>query len=232
VSRYAELAELLRGQILSGELAPGQRLPTEPELSELHGVSRSTVREALRVLSSQNLVETARGVTGGTFVAVPKAGDISDYLAQSLGMLTVHDQVGVDALLEVRDLLEVPAAGLAADRADAEILAEMRATLVDPVSTGLDEIQDANHRFHALLVRAAGNPLLDAVATPVFGVLVSRGVREPVVDAPYWQAVVDEHRAILTAIESGDRDEAERLMADHLGHLRGTYAVGEAVRRS
>jgi DNA-binding FadR family transcriptional regulator len=230
VSRYADLADLLRGKILSGELAPGERLPTEPELSELHGVSRSTVREALRVLSSQNLVETARGVTGGTFVARPKADNISDYLTTSLGMLTVHDEVGVDALLEVRDLLEVPAAGLAAHRADPQTLELLRETLVDPAQTGLDQIQDANHRFHALLVQAAGNPLLNAVANPVFGVLVSRGVREPVVDAPYWQAVVDEHRAILEAVEAGDQERAEHLMADHLSRLRGTYAVGAASR--
>jgi DNA-binding GntR family transcriptional regulator len=127
-------------------------------------------------------------------------------------------------------LLEVPAAGLAAHRADPQTLELLRETLVDPAQTGLDQIQDANHRFHALLVQAAGNPLLNAVANPVFGVLVSRGVREPVVDAPYWQAVVDEHRAILEAVEAGDQERAELLMADHLSRLRGTYAVGAASR--
>jgi DNA-binding FadR family transcriptional regulator len=228
VSRYADLADALRQQILSGELTPGVRLPTEPELCELHGVSRSTVREALRVLSSQGLVETVRGVTGGTFVAAPTADMISDNLRTSLRHLTVHDEVGVQHLLEVRDLLEVPAAGLAADRAQPEQLEQLRATLVDPVDTALDQIQAANHRFHALLVQAADNPLLDAVATPVFGVLVSRAVREPVVDVVYWQHVVDEHRAILEAVQSGDADLARQLMADHLHALRATYALGDA----
>ena len=223
MSRYLDLAATIREQILSGDLEPGQRLPSEPELSELHGVSRSTVREALRVLSSQNLVATTRGVTGGTFVALPERGAISDFLETNLGMLATHEAVDVEALLEVRDLLEVPAAGLAALRADPEALQQLRATIVDPSATDLATIQDCNHRFHALVVRAAENPLLDVVATPVFGVLVSKGVREPVVDARYWKKVLDDHALILTAIESRDAAAAEAAMRAHLDRLRLTY---------
>lgn len=225
MSRYDELAVTLRAQILSGELGPGERLPTEPELCELYGVSRSTVREALRVLSSQNLVETTRGVTGGTFVALPKADAISDFLQTSLGLLAFHHEVEVDALLEVRDLLEVPAAGLAASRATPEDLQALRHTLVDPASSDLGHIQDCNHQFHALLVRAAGNPLLDVVTTPVFGVLVSRSVREPLVDVDYWRTVIGDHRRILDAVEIGDAVAAEAAMREHLDRLRATYAV-------
>ena len=85
---YQELANRLRDQILAGTFTPGDRLPIEPELSALYGVSRSTVREALRVLSSQNLVTTVRGVTGGTFVIRPEPDQISSYLQASFSLLT------------------------------------------------------------------------------------------------------------------------------------------------
>ena len=68
---YRLLADDLRAQITSGRLVPGDRLPTEPQLCQRSGVSRSTVREALRLLASQHLIVTTRGVSGGSFVAHP-----------------------------------------------------------------------------------------------------------------------------------------------------------------
>ena len=71
VPAYQLLADSLRTQITSGRLRPGERLPTEPQLCVRSGVSRSTVREALRLLTSQHLIVTTRGVTGGSYVARP-----------------------------------------------------------------------------------------------------------------------------------------------------------------
>jgi GntR family transcriptional repressor for pyruvate dehydrogenase complex len=221
---YDAVAARLREQILGGELAPGDRLPTEPELSQRHGVSRSTVREALRVLSSQNLVETTRGVSGGSFVVHPRAEHVRDYLEVSLGLLAVADEVGVEALLEVRDLLEVPAAGLAAEHAGADEVAALRATLVDPRATEPGEMHECNHRFHALLVAAAGNPLLEVVAQPVFRTLTTRFNRGEA-DVTFWDAVVDDHRLIVEAVEARDPDRARELTAAHLSRLRGTYVA-------
>ena len=117
VPAYQMLADALRARILTRELQPGDRLPIEPDLAEQYGVSRSTVREALRVLASQGLVGTWRGMQGGSFITCPEPVQISDYLHASLGLLAWRPKnVGVDALLEARDMLEVPAAGLAAAR--------------------------------------------------------------------------------------------------------------------
>jgi len=226
VSLYQSVADDLRDRILSGRFAPGDRLPAETELCTEYGVSRSTVREALRALANQNLVVTARGVSGGTFVALPKASDIRAYLENSLGLLTFHDEVPIEALLEARDVLEVPAAGMAAERADADALAALRDTLVDVESTDFDRIQECNHLFHALLVQASGNPLLEVVTRPVFSILVSRSVREPVVDNAYWSIVVDDHRHIFEAVEAGDAEGARQRMRAHLDRLRATYASG------
>src|SRR5437660_10526240 len=84
---YQQLADELREQITSGRLRPGERLPTEPELCARSGVSRSTVREALRLLTSQHLIVTTRGVTGGSYVARPTPATLADSLSSGVRML-------------------------------------------------------------------------------------------------------------------------------------------------
>src|SRR3954469_16207559 len=82
---YMQVSEQLRDLILSGWLQDGQRLPSEDALAGQFGASRSTVREALRLLSSERLVTTVRGVNGGTFVTPPTMAGVGDYLQSSLG---------------------------------------------------------------------------------------------------------------------------------------------------
>ncbi len=216
---YTELAEQLRARILSGDLQAGERLPVEPELSALYGVSRSTVREALRVLSSQSLVTTTRGVSGGSFVAHPGVDDIGDYLEASVGLLAGGEGLSVEQLLEVRHLLEVPAAGLAARRRDETQLAALRATLVDPGETPDDAVHLANVAFHTVLLEACANPLLTVVARPLFAVMERRFV-----GGQDWRAVFDDHARILAAVERGDGAAAQVEAAAHLERLRPTYA--------
>ena len=211
---YQQVAEELRGLILSGELSPGARLPSEPELCASFGVSRSTVREALRVLSSQHLVTTQRGVTGGSFVATPEPRSVSDYLEASFALMAGADEVDVAQLLEAREILEVPAAGLAARRRSADDLAELRAAV--------DAGRHGDQRFHSLIVSACGNPLLDVVCQPVFAVLRDRFLRD---QAPpsFWTRVNRDHIAILRAIEARDAEASSHQMRAHLARLAGTY---------
>lgn len=226
VPAYQNLASDLRDRIVAGELRPGDRLPVEPELSSRYGVSRSTVREALRLLTSQNLISTVRGVAGGSFVVAPRPEQISDYLQTSFGLLAVDTQITVDQLLEIRDLLEVPATGLAALRRTEADLDELRSTLFDPGSLEPAEMYEPNKHFHAVLLRASGNPLLEVVARPIFQVLDERFLRSR---APgrFWHDVDRDHREILALVESGDQEGAKQAAHAHLGHLRGTYLAIE-----
>jgi DNA-binding FadR family transcriptional regulator len=219
---YEELAGALRAQILSGELKPGDRLPIEPDLSAQHGVSRSTVREALRVLSSQHLITTTRGVVGGSFVVHPQPDQISGYLEQGLALMTLFEGVTVDHLLEVRDMLEVPAAGLAARRHKRGQLDELRATLFDAGAVSTGELFPRNRSFHDVLLRMADNPLLAVVTQPVFRVLDGRFAREA---APKrtWSQVDSDHRAILDAVAARDHEAARTAMHDNLMRLRTIY---------
>lgn len=229
---YQRLADELRGQIVDGLLAPGDRLPIEPDLCALYGVSRSTVREALRVLSSQDLVSTTRGVTGGTFVVNPGVDHISDYLQASLGLLATNGKASVDHLLEIRELLEVPAAGLAALRRSEDQMEQMRSTLFDPRTVDPASVFESNRSFHVQLLRITGNPLLESLTRPVFGVLNQRFLRE---NAPkrFWHRVDRDHREILAMIEAEDQDGAEQAQHEHLSHLRTTYQrIDKEMRRS
>jgi len=219
---YAQVASQLRDLIVTGQVRTGDHLPNESELAAIFGVSRSTVREALRSLAAQSLVYTSRGVTGGTFVAELDAETVSEYLRTSLGLMSGSAGVTVAELLETRAALEVPAARFAAIRRtnqDLDLLAQY-STLKDIDDEAVRF--DRNARFHELVLAASGNRLLGLVASPVFDVLKSRFRRDSV-EKSYWNQVDKDHQEILQFIESGDSDGAENAMREHLQRLETTY---------
>ena len=110
------MAERLRAEILDGARLPGMRFANELDLAEEHGVSRATIREALRLLGAENLIRTTKGAGGGSYVTLPSASDVSESLRSGLGRLASAEHVTLDELVEARALLEVPAARLAARR--------------------------------------------------------------------------------------------------------------------
>lgn len=228
---YRVLADRLRAQILSGELRTGEKLPAEGELCDLHAVSRSTVREALRVLASERLIVTRRGVSGGSFVAAPAPGDIAGLVQSSLALLTSSESVTVDSLLEVREMLEVPAAGLAAARREPAGIELLEVNLFDPSGADPDERFAQNRDFHLGLLRASGNPVLEAIASPIFGVVYERFVRREA-PADFWRRVDHDHRDILDRVRAGDVMGAQEAQRAHLGELRPTYERIDRERRA
>lgn len=219
---YDRLADAIRAQIVSGELKPGDRLPTEPDLSTHYQVSRNTAREALRVLASQGLLATKRGVAGGTFVAHPSPEWLSGSLQTGLGLLAASAHFPVSALVEVREMLEVPAAELAALRHTDDELAAVRESLFDPETVDSSAVFSSNREFHTRMLKAAHNPLLDLVAEPVFRVLKERFLRE---DAParFWHQVDQDHREIIGYVEARDQAGSREATRAHLRYLRRTY---------
>ena len=229
---YEQVAAQLRDLIIRGELAAGDRLPVESELPTLFGVSRSTIREALRVLSSQNLITTRRGVRGGTFVVKPEPDHVREVFETSLGLMVVHDAIGIDELIEVREMLEVPAARWAASRrtqAHVKALHDLAHRRDQSPSSPRD--LDETRSFHEVVLHGAGNALLDIVAQPIFRVLDTRihprgeGFRTnregtgPI----FWNEVSEDHLRIAEAIEARDEEAAAESMLAHLEHLRVRY---------
>jgi DNA-binding FadR family transcriptional regulator len=218
VPAYQVLAEELRAQITSGRLRPGDRLPAEPQLCAQSGVSRSTVREALRLLASQNLIVTVRGVTGGSFVAEPSPARLADALALGVGLLISAGYVNPAQLFEVREAFEVPASGLAAQRRTEEQLAALHAALFDPDTADADAMLDAHRAFHTGVAAATGNPLFELITRPLYA---GRDDWRWVCQVPgLWHRVDADHRRILSAIAARDADAAQAAAREHLAGLR------------
>ena len=216
---YQVLADRLRTEIISGQLRPGERLPTEPQLCEQSGLSRSTVREALRLLSSQHLIVTTRGVNGGSFVAAPDAHALGDSLSDGVGLLMANGVVTADDFLEVRRMLEVPAAGLAAARREEHHLAELEQAMFDPDQDGLDRKIEAHAAFHLAVAAASGNSLLGLVVRPLYNMADRQSVER---SAPpsMWREIDEDHRALLVAIREHDTGQAMTIARAHIDHVR------------
>jgi DNA-binding FadR family transcriptional regulator len=219
---YQLLADDLRTQITSGRLRPGERLPTEPELCARSGVSRSTVREALRLLASQHLIVTTRGVTGGSYVVRPSPATLAEHLASGMSLLLTSMPVGLTDLMEVREMLEVPAVGLAAQRRTDDDLAALAQALFDPAGDDIPAKIAAHRTFHEALATATGNPLYETLVRPLYAIgnAAEIGARAT---AEFWHSIDVEHRAILTAVAARDVPAAQEEARAHLANLRANW---------
>jgi DNA-binding FadR family transcriptional regulator len=224
---YLQVANQLRHKITTGELRVGDRLPVETDLAEMFGVSRSTVREALRHLASRQLITTQRGAGGGSRVVQPSTEGVEEYLASTIGLMTTTGEIARSALLEARVLLEPAAAGLAAIRRTEQQLDDIASARFDPVEDPYDIVVRRTRRFHLEILEAAGNPMLALMARPVYEVLGHQYI-EKASSPAFWSKVAVEHEAVLDAIGAGDAEAAEAAMRSHLGDLRDLYRGLEA----
>jgi GntR family transcriptional repressor for pyruvate dehydrogenase complex len=220
---YEQVADQLRELVMTGELTPGQRLPTESVLASDFGVSRATIREALRVLAAQSLIRTSKGASGGSFVTLPTVDYISSFVHANVNLLTETKLVTLEELLEARELVEVPAARLAAVRRTDEDIERLRSTVPDDAQR-LDTSEEFTHNaeFHTCMLDASRNTLLTVSAQPIFSVLQTNLARSTL-GREFHRAIHAHHLKILEAVEAGDPDGAEREMRDHLAFLRPWY---------
>jgi GntR family transcriptional regulator, transcriptional repressor for pyruvate dehydrogenase complex len=220
---YEQVYDQLRELIVKGEFARGQRLPNEAVLASNFGVSRGTVREALRVLAAQNLIRTAKGAGGGSFVTMPTVDHISEFLQANISLLSEANDVTLDEFLEARELLEVFAARRAAQRRTEAHLVALRDTIMtEPERLSTQEQFSYNKEFHSAVMGACGNTLLCIAAQPVFSILQTNLRRSPLAKR-FPVRVNDDHGIILQAIEAGDADAAGEAMTRHMAYLRRTY---------
>jgi GntR family transcriptional repressor for pyruvate dehydrogenase complex len=216
---YEQVAVQLRTRILDGTMKPGERLPVESQLAASFGVSRTTIREALRTLNSQDLVYTARGVNGGTFVAPVDAKGFVDNMESRLGLMATNDVITAEELIEVRILIEVPSARLAASRRTREDLDALRLAAEGNEVSGTREERGHHSRdFHMAVVWAAHNVLLSSIAAPIFSVWRQLGLST----TDGWNEIDHEHYEVIEAIERGDGEAAARLTELHLVKMRAS----------
>jgi len=216
----AQVEDKLRSAIFSGELRGGERLPSEDELGRQFGVSRTTVREALRSLVAQGLLDKTPGVKGGSFVRDVDHQSLGAILRESLHVRLQLGTLRADEVAMVRQYLEVPAARLAAEHRSARDLAALREVVARQKSISVDdpEVAELDARFHSTIASASGNRAVSSFVSAL------HAETEPVhyldLSPEVGRETVRQHQAILAAIEAGDPDAAERAMVEHLSYLR------------
>lgn len=234
---YEQVADEIREQIDEGALRPGTRLPTEEALAEQFQTSRSTVREALRLLAAWHLVRVVVGRSGGAFVASPDVADVADVIGGNVALLTSSASVTLEAVLEARQLIEVPAAGLAAERWTDEMLAAIADTLVvDPTKESAEEQFVKDQRFHLAVLEATQNPMVMIATQPLLDVIRAKIERLPR-RRDFRRAICRDHLSIYDALKNRDAERAVEEMQRHLDYLRPFYAKVEtdsvaAIRRT
>lgn len=220
-STRERVIDQLRDLILSGTLSPGFKLPTEPELGDLFKVGRSTIREAVVVLVSQGLLEIQRGAGGGTLIAMPEGDQISRRLETEIAMLTVANEVSLNEILESRRILEVPAAGLAAQRATSKDISDLSLALENEEAAP-GAVIGGRRQVHRTILRATHNELLRVMTVPLFAVTRTRYLRDKD-ETELWPTINAEHRRLFDAIKSGDVEGAKLAMSEHLDTLVELY---------
>jgi DNA-binding FadR family transcriptional regulator len=220
---YEQVADQLREMILSGALATGDRLPSEHDLASRFHTSRSTIREALRLLSSESLIVTRPGVRGGSTIAEPDMGAISSSIHSYLSLLVRSSELTVEELVQSRRVIEGPAASLAASARSTEHLDTMLGLLPTDLGLNSADLFEVNLSFHETILFASGNRLFPLIMRPVFQVMASSRIQRDKATAESRRRVLDHHKRIFDAIAAGDTVAAGEAMARHLDDTEKTY---------
>lgn len=221
---YQQVADQIAEAILAGDLPAGQPLPTERDLSEQFGVSRASIREALRALQARGLAVSSGSRTRPLLVVTPAAG-ASGPLKEALMNLVRLQQVGLWDLVEVRCALETAALERAAESPEAASLDEARAALAEMRRPGVsvEEFDQADVRFHLALIAASGNRAMHLVMLALRDAMakhLDESLRLLPRPAEAFRQLAGEHAALLEAVEGGNGGAAGALVRDH---IRGFY---------
>jgi len=205
----------IKGMILSGELRPGDRLPPEKELSEHLGLSRGSLREAVKALEVIRVLDVRRG--DGTYVTSLDPGLLLEAISF---VIDLHNDDSILELFAVRRILEAPAAALAAERSTPEEVIGLR-KLIDAVDrvTDIEGLVAHDLQFHAAVASLSGNgylaTLIESLARGTERARVWRGLTQ----ANATERTLNEHAAIVDAIAVKDAGLAESLSIAHVAGI-------------
>jgi len=216
-SRPSEIEEQLLSAISERKLKPGDRLPSERELTEVFNVSRATVREALLGLRSRGLIYIKRGMSGGAFLSELNA----DAITQSVKHLVSMGVVDYSHIMELRLFIEPETSRIAALKSTEEDILELEnflKTAEENITKSPVAARFANNDFHAQVAQIAGNPLIIFITESI-----TQALSKITIEKTKMQLSTDEishnisiHREILSAIKDNDPDMAYTKTKSHL----------------
>lgn len=218
VSRVSEeIIRQVEQAIYSEKLLPGDRLAPERELAEQFGVSRITIRDALRVLESNGLIEIRVGANGGAFVREPNL----DSLSSSLNSMLKFKKATLLELTEARKIIETATAELAADRAspeDLELLEEVVMQARKALEAGDLYYMPHSVNFHSALAKSAKNYILE-LTVGSFRTLFYNVLEKLLPTRDMAEKAAEDHWGIYEAVKAGDGKLARQLMEEHLSYF-------------
>jgi GntR family transcriptional regulator, transcriptional repressor for pyruvate dehydrogenase complex len=236
ISRTKSLVERayehLEALIVEGSLPPGELLPPERTLGEMLGVSRTVVREAVRLLTARGLLDVKSG--SGTYVRAVGSNILND----SVDLLLRANRLSPEQIYEVRSVLEINAAGRAAENAGPDEIAAMEDETSILQRGGLPAREYAQHdfTFHIHLAESTGNPLflalIKSVSTITIRTMHQMFTARSSHGSPFGLTpTAQEHRAILESVKQHDAEGAREAMAEHmrraLGRLREARSASD-----
>lgn len=212
------IADNLRRRIIRGELQEGDALPTEQDLLAEFGVSRPTLREAIRVLESESLVVVKRGSRGGIEVSVPRTETAAHYA----GLVLEYQRATLADVFQAAAAVEAPCAAMLARSHTPEDIDRLRAVVTDEKGAGDNRFAVLGHQndFHRLLIELTGNATLRAlsdVLRHIIEVATQRYMDMRPEERPQsHEAGTRTHAKLVMLIEAGDADAAEALWRRHI----------------
>lgn len=227
---YDALAEMLRESILEGEFAEGMALPPERDIVDETGLSRGSVREALRRLEVEGLITVKTGRYGGSIVRRPDEGMLKHFVH----LFVRGRRVSLGSLNEARSLLEPGLAYLAAIHRTSEDIDVLKGSIARLEQTSLRSdpkaYTDANLEWHLAVARASHNELLCAFLTAISHALQEQSslhdaVFDPEYSSEVESAVLRAHQGVTAAIVAGDPAAARRRMERHISAYAGRTAA-------
>jgi GntR family transcriptional repressor for pyruvate dehydrogenase complex len=214
------VAGRLRLAIVSGDLAKGESLPVERDLIESFGVSRATMREALRILETEGLLEVTRGARGGARITGPTLA----LAAHAVGMVLQAEGTKLDDVQAARQIIEPPAARMVAERRSPAVLQSLNAALDEErEAAGTPEFPFASMRFHEILVHLSGNRTLSTFLFVLHEIHegVATAMSHKAMHANFSKGVelhertISIHEQLIGLVEAGDGEGAEALWRDY-----------------
>jgi len=226
-----QISETIRLAIVEGDLKVDEQLPTEQNLAARFGVSRPTIREALKRLAAQNLVRSRRGPTGGTFINRPDALEAQSAMTNITALMTTMGEFDLSDIAEARRELETVCIKLAVERHQDIHIDAMRAEIAIQETADVTD-QDfcaSDVRFHRALVDATGNAMLRFTMSSVIE------ATQPIVNLivfPFWdkEKTIAQHKKILNSIIAKDCQVAIAALSEQMDDLQERYAKAQALR--
>ena len=213
---FEEICEQVRGQMSSGVLRPGDKLPAERDLAVQFGVSRTAVREALRSLEIAGIVGLQKGIKGGAFIL---KGDL-DLITRSMKDMFYLGRLSLDGLTEARVIILKAAVALVCSRMSPKMLAAFEQNVEDlsalPRDNSVTDRLEVSAEFYDLLAEATGNEVLQIIMESLSAIVLQRIADRPMAAMPN---LVSHRRKLVGYLAKGEVEAAQAEIGAHLQRL-------------